>query len=255
MVISKRETRTGETDAAESLMSLFSPLPPVQGSVAPFGNRMDEIKKTLAPLTDSLPPSVRDFLDSGGWWVVIGVTALILLLLIWGIADRLLRRLFRRRVRWGDWNKELDEDLATYPSPAQPPGNQRLTVYHLPVRLRLVVLAPAGTETQVNLENVNQFLDQVVPGLAAIAASDRPRVRAWPPQLSQQGFAIAFQRHTRRPEAQGQPSHWLLVAGRVQFGRQSTLLGLALWMDQPTTLNPVVLEPHQWLDVLRIKVA
>jgi len=214
---------------------------------------MEELKKTLEPLTNSLPPPVRDFLDNGGWWVVLGVLALIALLVIWGIADRLFRRLFRRRAPWGEWNKELNEDLAGYPPPIRPAGNQRLTVYHLPVRLRLVVLAPAGTETQINLENVNQLLDQVVPGLGGIAANDQPRVRAWPPQLSQQGFAIAFQRHTRRPEPQGTPSHWLLVAGRAQIGRQTVLLGLALWLDQPATLNHVVLEPHQWLDVVRIK--
>jgi hypothetical protein len=216
---------------------------------------MEELKKTLAPVTDSLPPSLRDFLDAGGWWIFLGVLGLIVLLLIWGIVDRLWRRLFRRRTPWGEWDKELDEDLASYPPLQIPAGSQRLSVYHLPVRLRLVVLAPAGTETPLSLENVVQTLDQVVPGLGGIAVNDQPRVRAWPPQLSQQGFAIAFQRHTRRPEPEGEPSRWLLVAGRAQAGRQTMLLGLALWLDQPATLNPVVLEPHQWLDVVRIKSA
>jgi hypothetical protein len=105
----------------------------------------------------------------------------------------------------------------------------------------------------VNIEYVNQLLDQVVPGLGVIAANDQPRVRAWPPQLSQQGFGVAFQRHTRRPEPEGEPSHWLLVAGRAQVGRQNVLLGLALWLDQPTVMKHVLLEPHQWLDVVRIR--
>src|SRR5438132_6827407 len=216
---------------------------------------MEELNKTLAPVTESLPPAVRDFLEAGGWWLVLGALALVLLLVIWGIVDRLFRRLFRRRTPWGEWDKELNEELASYPPLVRSAGNQRLTVYHLPVRLRLVVLAPAGTETQVSIETVNQLLDQVVPGLGGIAANDQPRVRAWPPQLSQPGFAIAFQRHTRRPEPEGTPPHWLLVAGRAQVGRQTILLGLALWLDQPSALNPVVLEPHQWLDVVRIKSA
>ena len=56
-----------------------------------------------------------------------------------------------------------------------------------------------------------------------------------------------------RPGSAARP--FALVAGRAQVGRQTILLGLALWLDQPTALNPVVLEPHQWLDVVRIKSA
>ena len=216
---------------------------------------MEELEKSLAPVTDALPPGVRNFLDSGGWLLVLGMAALIVLLLVWGILDRVLRRLFRRKLTPGDWAKELDEELASYPPLVRPAESKRMTIYHLPVRLRLVVVAPAGSETRVDVENVNALLDQLVPGLGTIAANDLPRVRAWPPQLSQQGFAISFQRHTRRPEPEGAPSHWLLVAGRAQVGRQTILLGLALWLDQPTALNPVVLEPHQWLDVVRIKSA
>src|SRR5437660_1292244 len=102
---------------------------------------MEELKKTLDPVTDSLPPSVRDFLEAGGWWLVLGVLALIVLLLVWGIVDRLFGRLFRRRTPWREWDKELNEDLAGYPPMLLPAGSRRLTVYHLPVRLRLVVLA------------------------------------------------------------------------------------------------------------------
>ena len=69
---------------------------------------MEELEKSLAPVTDALPPGVRNFLDSGGWWLVLGVAALIVLLLVWGILDRVLRRLFRRKLTPGDWAKELD---------------------------------------------------------------------------------------------------------------------------------------------------
>jgi hypothetical protein len=214
---------------------------------------MEDIKKTLEPLTDALPPGVRVFLDAGGWWLVIGLAALIVFLLIAAIMSRILPSLFQRKTVALEWGKELDEDLASYSPLTNPPGSHRLSVYHLPVRLRLVVAAPAGTETRVDLKSINALLDQVVPGLGAIAANDQPRIRIWPPQLSQQGFAISFQRHTRRPEREGQPSRWLLVAGRTQVGRQTVLLGLALSMEVPSTLTQLVLEPHQWLDVVRIK--
>jgi hypothetical protein len=130
-----------------------------------------------------------------------------------------------------------------------------LTIYHVPVRIRLVVLAPAGKETEIDSSQAEALLNRVIPGLGNVAAHDRPRVRVWPPQLSQQGFATAFFRHTITGTKEGQPSPWVLVAGRSQFSSPALLLGLALWADQPNNLGHVSLEPHQWLDVLRIKDA
>jgi len=216
---------------------------------------MEKLKQLLAPLTETLPPGVRDFLDAGGWWLVLGVLGLVILLVLWAILDRAWRFFRRKPARPEDAERELEEDLASYPPPPQPPGRQALTVYHIPVRLRLVVLAPAGTETSVDMKEVPRLLDQVVPGLSTIAGHDQAQIRLWPAQLSQQGFAITFQRRVERPEQEGQPSHWALVAGRAHVGKQSILLGLALWTDQPTTLDQVVLEPYQWLDVVRIKSA
>jgi len=92
----------------------------------------------------------------------------------------------------------------------------------------------------------------VVPGLGAAAQIDRPCVRVWPPQVSQHGFAAAFHRHTRKAADRGEPSRWVLLAGRAQAGRQPVMVGLGLWADEPTTLDRVNLEPHQWLDVLRL---
>jgi hypothetical protein len=96
-------------------------------------------------------------------------------------------------------------------------------------------------------------LNRVLPGLEAIAAVDRPRIRVWPPQLSQQGFATAFFRHSITGTKEGQASPWVLVAGRPQFNQPAVLLGLALYADEPTNLGRLSLEPHQWLDVLRIR--
>jgi hypothetical protein len=123
------------------------------------------------------------------------------------------------------------------------------------VRLRLVVVAPVGKEANVHRKGVRKLLDRVLPGLGEVVADDRPRIRVWPPQLSQQGFASVFHRHTPRHEQPGQSSRWVLVAGRVQVGRQPFLLGLGLWADQPTTIGRLTLEPRQWLDVLRLRTA
>ena len=57
---------------------------------------MEKLKQLLAPLTETLPPGVRDFLDAGGWWLVLGVLGLVILLVLWAILDRAWR-FFRRK--------------------------------------------------------------------------------------------------------------------------------------------------------------
>jgi hypothetical protein len=214
---------------------------------------MDEVKRMVSPLTDRLPGEMRDFLDGGGWWIVFGVVGLVAVLLLWALVDRTLRALFRRRsISLEESDREFYEDLAQYPPPLPPPDPRRLTLYHLPVRLRLVVLAPVGTEANIDPNTVDQLLDSVVPGVGAMAVRDHARVRIWPPQPSQQGFMAAFHRRTPRPEAPGRASHWILAAGRAHAGRQAVLLGLALWTEEPTNIGRVVLDQYQWLDVLRI---
>ena len=214
---------------------------------------MEDFKRQLTPLTDSLPPEVRNFLDAGGWWIVLGIVALVLLLVLWAVVDRCVRALFRRRPpSLEESDRKFYENLAAYPPPADM-DVRRLALYHLPVRLRLVVMAAIGTDPSLDEETALPLLDRVVPGLGAIAAQEQARIRMWPSQVSQQGFTLAFHRRTRRPEADGELSHWILAAGRAQTGRQAVLLGLALWTDEPTTIGRLSIDTYQWLDVLRIK--
>src|SRR5205814_501743 len=140
--------------------------------------------------------------------------------LLWALVDRLFRALGKRRpASLEEADRAFQENLAAYPPlSAESP---RLSLYHLPVRLRLVVMAAIGTEAAVEEGSAWQLLDRVVPGLGAIAAQEQPRLRIWPPQVSQQGFTLAFHRRTQRPEPEGEPSHWVLAAGRAQAGRQA----------------------------------
>jgi hypothetical protein len=210
---------------------------------------MDDIQEKLQPLIDLLPENVRPY-----WWAVFGLAGLLLILVFLGLAGWLVRRLFGKgKAASEDWAKKLREDLSTYPLPPEAEGKERLTIYHVPVRIRLVVLAAAGKETEIDPAQAESLLNRVIPGLGAIAKQDRPRVRIWPPQLSQQGFATGLFRHTVAPQKEGQPSPWVLVAGRSQFNQPALLLGLAFWAKEPNNVGRVSLEPHQWLDVLRIK--
>ena len=178
---------------------------------------MDTLRSWLAPLTDWMPPHVRNLLDVEVWWLIFLTVGLLLLLILGLLLRRLFRSLFHRPDSTRDWERDLREDLDACPLPTRPPG------------------------------------ERILPGLGAICERDRPRIRVWPQQLSQQGFVAAFHRCTPRHEPNGEPSRWVLIAGRALVGRQPVLLGLGLWADEPNTVGRVNLEPHQWLDVLRLR--
>jgi hypothetical protein len=205
-------------------------------------------------LLNRLPPSVRAFLDQGGWWVVLIVGGLLGLLLFFAVLRFLWRKTFAGRRRpFLESDREFEVNLVDCPLSAAPPQDRHLTVYHLPVRMRLVVVAPVGREDDPDATAVEKLLDQVIPGLGDIARWDHPRIRVWPAQFSNQGFTIALHRRLHKPDPEGKPSRWILVAGRAHIGRVPVMIGLALWAEKPNMIGRVNLEPHQWLDVLRLQ--
>jgi hypothetical protein len=205
----------------------------------------DDLSDLLNRLQSVLPEGIPA-------WAVVAGAALLLLLVVFVVLRKLWRALFGRSARPGGWDRELDIDLNDCPLPTRPPGERLLTVYHQPARLRLVVVAPIGREGDIDATAVEKLLDRVVPGLGTAAQTDRPRVRVWPPQMSHHGFTASFHRHTPKAAGRGEPSRWVLLAGRAQAGRQQVMVGLGLWSDEPTTIDRVNVEPHQWLDVLRL---
>ncbi len=91
-----------------------------------------------------------------------------------------------------------------------------------------------------------------MPGLAAAAQRDQPRVRLWGTQLSTQGFTASFRRHAQLPDPEATVSEWIQLCGRALRHRRPFALGLALKTEREHTLGPQVLEkPHQWMEVLR----
>jgi hypothetical protein len=213
---------------------------------------MEFLQKPPRWLLDLVPESARDLLDHGGWWVVLGFAALVILLLAWAILARLGRLVLERR-REAPPTTNLTENLAAFRPPANPGGPTQLNYEGLPVRLRLIVVAAAGKDFGFHPKNIVPLLDRVVVGLSEIAEDDRPRVRIWPAQHSYEGFSIAFHRSTPLPEGEGNPSQWIPVAGRAIVGKQPILLGLVLWSEEKTTLSRRTLEPPEWPVLLRIK--
>ena len=188
------------------------------------------------------PPGVPLIDNNLVFYAVVGGILLLLLLpmILW----------LRRRRPAVDPEAALIEKLGEY-APAGP-GPQRLLLYGQPLRLRLVVLAPMGKRALPTDGALERLLDQALPGLGDIARQDRPRIRVWPPQLSQQGFPPTFFRLTHRPEQAGKPSPWILAAGPIRAGGQQFLLGMALYADGPTERGNLILQANQWSEVFRV---
>lgn len=144
------------------------------------------------------------------------------------------------------------EKLGEYPPASGFPGRKRLTLEGLPVRVRLVVLAPVG-RTEIDVVNAEATLDSIVRGLGLTAGKDKPRVKVWPPQLSNVGFAPTFHRLVVSPDADRAQSRWVKVAGQARAGQRPVLVGLALYADEPTDKGELTLQPDQWPEFFRVQ--
>jgi hypothetical protein len=203
----------------------------------------------LADWKDVFPESVRPHLDGPAGDALLGVVGLVALLVLLLV----LRALWRALTGGGkSEDGRFREKLADYPPPG-PAGPRQLMVEGIPVRVRLVVVAPVGKEHAISEADVDGLADGVLRGLRDVLAQDRPRLRVWPPQLSRKGFAPTFHRETEKPEPEGRPSRWILVAGLASSARKPILLGLALWADTPNTLGRLTLDTGHWGEVLRIQ--
>jgi hypothetical protein len=213
---------------------------------------MQEIRQNLAPLTDWIPREVRGYLPVESWWLIELVVALLVLVIVGYLLRAVLRRLLGfGRIRDVDWDALYRVDLDSCPL-ANGPG--AACVYHVPVRLRLVVVTPGGKGVVVQPQTVIRQLEYAIPGLEGLLVHDAPRVIIWPPQLSTTGFTNSFHRCTPTHQREDEPSRWILLAGRAEGGGQTLFVGLALWAEEATTLGRMNLEPQQWLDVLRLTV-
>jgi hypothetical protein len=152
-----------------------------------------------------------------------------------------------------DLEKGQREDLAEFPPPPATAAGRRLEVNGVPVRLRLVVVAPAGKQqAPVTPDDVPELLDDVLRGLGGFVRADKPRVKVWPPQLSVAGFAPTFHRLVESPDAEGKPSRWVKLAGPARTGKRPILLGLAMLADEPCKLGDVHVETTEWGELLQV---
>jgi len=144
--------------------------------------------------------------------------------------------------------------LQEYPDLKPSSGDRQLRVEGVPVRLRLVVVAPAGTASEVDVDELANVLEQILPGLGDIYKHDKPRVKVWPTQVSYQGFASHFHRNTVTGAPAGVQTRWVMVAGRAKLGNFQIMLGLALQSIKPNTVGRRTVDSHEWASLLRVRV-
>jgi hypothetical protein len=206
---------------------------------------MEAIKSALEPITNLLPEGARAI----GVCVILGLLVVVVL----GILLVLVRALFGRKPKSDKvWEKDVI-DLASCPMPPKVKRKERLSIFHVPARLRLVVVAPVGREHTITEAMAAKLVDAIVPGLGSVVEADRPLVRIWPPQLSHEGFINTFHRCTIKPERDNTPSRWVLLAGKAQVGKKPVLLGLGAWADEPNTIGRKNLEPEDWIGRVRLE--
>lgn len=172
--------------------------------------------------------------------VVAGLLVLLVLLRLFGGKKKI------------DPEQGLGQKLAELPAASEGHRHYQLKVMNQPVRLRYVVVAPVGKKP---LGKIDSLLEQVFRGLGEVSIDDKPRIRPWPAQLSVAGFAPTFFRLTQRPEGDGRPSRWILLAGPARAGGVPVLLGLAVQTEQPTKTGLLTLSETQWGEVLGVENA
>ena len=146
-------------------------------------------------------------------------------------------------------------DVTQLAQPGPPPGDVQVAVYNIPMRLVLVVLAPAGREGKIPPnEALGDVIDAIAPNFMRVLDRHSPQFRRWPPQLSSQGFTQVFFTNVPLPGEGGKGTPWCSLAGRVETPGGSVLAGLVLVAEKPNSLGQIaVSQTGQWLDILRVK--
>jgi hypothetical protein len=244
-----------EVSAESSVSKIRTQLRDLDDRLAPY---LEPIKTASAPYTQHLPPAVQDFLDEGGWWLVL--LALVVAVGFWLRAFwRRLRRAMsgkrRRRKRRGrDKDSPLVIDLDLVGDAFTDPGPQQVTVRGQPGRLRLVILSPSPSYVGDMLPEMSEsLLEWLHEGMGEILDSDKPRQVAWPRHPSLDRFTERFRQLVQIPEPKGRRSPWVLVSGSARLGRQTVFVGLAVFLDKTAFQREIQVSREKWNEVLGVQ--
>src|SRR5437660_11925803 len=91
-------------------------------------------------MTDLLPENLRAYA-----WFILGGGVCVIALFAFIVLGVIAKLLFGRRRQQSEFEKNLVEDLTEYPDLKPSTGDKQLRAEGVPVRMRLIVVAPAGT--------------------------------------------------------------------------------------------------------------
>ncbi len=216
------------------------------------------IKDAAAPYTQHLPLAVQEFLDDGGWSVVLLALAVVAgfwLRALWRKVRRILfpkRRRGRRRSHEKASPLAIDLDLVA--DAFTDPGPHQITVRGQTGRLRLVILAPSPSYVgAMEPEMAESLLEWLHPGLAEILDSDKPRQLVLPRHPSLDRFVHMFHKLVQIPEAKGRRTPWVLISGSAHLGRQTVFVGLAVFLDKTDYKREIQVAREKWDEVIGLQ--
>ena len=183
------------------------------------------------------------------WMAAVG-TAVVTLIVV-----TLFVLLRRRRKEPVEATPEIAVDLSQLDSSGPIKEGPRLEFYGLPVRMAVIVVAPAGRNSELPpAEVLPGLMERLVPGLSQVIANHKPMILRWPAQLSSHGFAQAFFSKVAMPGTRGKGTPWCSIAGKHPIGVQAFQVGIAFCSGSPNSLSQVIIQHEgQWLDILRIR--
>lgn len=185
--------------------------------------------------------------------ILIAIAAGALLSLLFVIAVALVLRRAPKRV--APPPEDLTIDIRGFPAGGPPEVGPQLQIYGCPVRLAVVVLAPAGRESQLPAQaELSQTLNGLIPGLSEVCTIHKTEIRRWKNQLSAQGFTHSFFNFVPLPGDRGKGSPWCCIAGRFEVGSRQLLAGFVCCAASPNSLGQIVIQhTGQWMDIVRVR--
>jgi len=191
------------------------------------------------------------FLEEAGqfmmsFWPIVVILLLIVVLL--GVRSIFFRR---RKPSLPEPDLRIDLD-SLHPEP--PPESPGLEFFGLPVRLVVLVLAPAGREGVLPpTDQRHELFESIVPGLAEVVQVHRPLLVTWPPQLSAQGFIHRYFQNVRLPGNQGRGTPWCSAAGPARCSGQVFLVGMTCYAVRPNHFSQEVIQHEgDWYRLFRV---
>jgi predicted lipid-binding transport protein (Tim44 family) len=216
----------------------------------PIVQPIDEAAK---PFTQHLPPVVQEFLEDGGWLLVLLGVSVTGVLGVRSIYRRFNRAVSRKQKRRKKAMKQVEIDLEEIGDALNEPGKNQVTVRGFPGRLRLVVMAPGASYVGDLLpEMAESLLDWIQPGLGAIYENDTPRVVVWPRFASEGRFLELVQKSVKIPEERGRKTPWMVTAGTTSLGRQRIYLCAVTHLNKPGYMREVRVAQDKWGEMLGV---